>query len=279
MLPPAPNMPAQYQLSGGIRRLALVNVSYALGAVTMKHEDDLDTPFPGAVLPRGRWAKTGISRLPTAGPFDWPTLFHRHAPVVLDLGCGNGWSTIGLALAHLEMDFLGCDVLPLVIRHAVRRANQRGLTNVRFAVADARELLQRLTPQGSVAEIHVYHPQPYYDAAHLHRRLITPEFLALAHGALQPGGKLILQTDNPGYWRYLQSVVSLFFQFEEVTGPWSDAPAGRTRREVLSRRARFPIYRAVGVRRRDLDQQAVMVLADQAPPPVFDADRRLRHEH
>src|SRR5262245_4822389 len=144
-------------------------------------DDDFGIPFPGAVRPREEWTETAIDRLPLDGPFDWPALFGRAAPVVLDLGCGNGRSTIGLALAHPEQNFLGCDVLPVVIRHAVRRANQRGLSNVRFAVADARELLTRLVASGSVAEIHLYHPQPYYDLALVHRRLLTPEFLARAH--------------------------------------------------------------------------------------------------
>ena len=81
-------------------------------------------------------------------------------------------------------------------------------------------------PPGSVAEIHCYHPQPYYDPAQVHRRLITPAFLALVHRSLVPGGLFFVQTDNPGYWRYIREVVPVFFDFHERIGRWPDAPKG-----------------------------------------------------
>ncbi|MFX8797749.1 hypothetical protein ABTM57_20725, partial [Acinetobacter baumannii] len=79
-----------------------------------------------------------------------------------------------------------------------------------------------LIPPHSVAEIHCYHPQPFYDPAQVHRRLITPGFLTLVHRSLQPGGQFFIQTDNPGYWRYIREVVPVFFEFEERPMPWPD---------------------------------------------------------
>ena len=67
-------------------------------------------------------------------------------------------------------------------------------------------------------------------------RLITPEFLALVHRSLSPGGEFFLQTDNPGYWRYMQSVVPVFFEFTPRDRQWPDAPKGRTRREIIALR-------------------------------------------
>ena len=49
---------------------------------------------PGQILPQSEWAKTAVKRLPDAGPLDWPAIFGRTAPVVLDLGCGNGRFTL-----------------------------------------------------------------------------------------------------------------------------------------------------------------------------------------
>ena len=51
-------------------------------------------PIPGHILPESEWAKTAVKRLPEAGPLDWPAIFGRTAPVVLDLGCGNGRFTL-----------------------------------------------------------------------------------------------------------------------------------------------------------------------------------------
>jgi tRNA (guanine-N7-)-methyltransferase len=237
---------------------------------------EFGVPFPGEPVDPSQWTDTAVKRLPTGGRLDWAALFGREAPVVLDLGCGNGRFLIAQALAHPDRNLFGIDVRPVVIRYAVRRANQRGLANVRFAVAEARDLLARLVPPASVAEVHVYHPQPYYDIALVHRRLITPEFLALVHKALAPGGKLALQTDNPGYWRYVRDVVPLFFEFAELEGPWPDAPAGRTRREIIARQQGLPIFRGEGRAKVGLDLAAARRDGASLPPPIFDADRRLR---
>src|SRR5439155_24576741 len=144
-----------------------------------------------------------------------------------------------------ECVHLGVDTLPVVIRYARRRGNQRGLTNLKFAVGGGRELLTEHVAPGSVAEIHCYHPQPYYDPAQVYRRLITPEFLALVHRALVPGGLFVVQTDNPGYWRYIREVAPVFFDFAEQSRPWPDAPKGRTRREIIARSKGLPIFRGV----------------------------------
>jgi tRNA (guanine-N7-)-methyltransferase len=207
---------------------------------------------------------------------DWPELFGREAPLVLDLGCGNGRFLVGSAVWRPECDHVGVDFLPVVIRYATRRANQRGLKNVRFAVCGGREVLEHHTPPGSVAELHCYHPQPYYDPAEVHKRLITPAFLALCQRALAPAGQFFLQTDNPGYWRYVQQVVPFFFEFQEQAGPWSDAPKGRTRREIIALRRGLPVFRGRGRPRLDISGPEAARLAESLPPPLFDADRRLR---
>src|SRR5687767_12597513 len=190
-------------------------------------ETDFGIPIPGKILPPEAWAKTAIKRMPPPGPLDWKTLFGREAPVVLDLGCGNGRFIISSALGRPELNHFGCDILPLVIRYATKRANQRGLVNVRLAVIGAYELLEQYVAPGSVAEIHLYHPQPYKDAAKSERRLITPQFLALVHRALCPGGLFVIQTDNKAYWNYIRRVAPLLFEFDELHEPWSDAPHGR----------------------------------------------------
>ncbi len=233
-------------------------------------------PIAGEILDAARWTQTALKKVPP-GPLDWGALFGRSdAPRVLDLGCGNGRFLLGSAVWRPDHDHVGIDVLPVVIRYATRRGNQRGLTNLRFAVLDAEALLERHVEPGTLAEIHCYHPQPYYDPAQVHRRLITPEFLARVHQCLVPGGQFFIQTDNPGYWRYIRQVVTFFFDFYERIGTWPDAPKGRTRREIIALRRGLPVFRGSGPAKRDLSADEALHLARQLPPPVFDADRRLR---
>jgi len=235
-------------------------------------EYELGVPIPGIILPPQAWARTAIKKLPAPGPLDWEAIFGRRAPIVLDLGCGNGRFVLASALARPGLDHLGLDILPVVIRYATRRANQRGLANVRFAVCGGRDFLEQYVAPGTIAEIHVYHPQPYGDAQKIGRRLVMPDFLALAHRALVPGGLLVIQTDNPAYWRYMAAVIPRFFRFEEQKGPWPDAPEGRTRREIMARRMRLPVFRGFGHPRPELDAAALAALVAELPAPDFAAD-------
>jgi tRNA (guanine-N7-)-methyltransferase len=234
-------------------------------------ETELGVPIPGVILPPERWARTALKKLPQEGPMDWDSLFGRRAPIVLDLGCGNGRFTIASALRRPEMDHLGLDILPLVIRYATRRANQRGLANVRFAVGGAAEFLEKLVAPQSIAEVHVYHPQPYGDAQKIGRRLLTPAFFASVHRSLVPGGLFVIQTDNPAYWRYIAAVAPRLFEFQQQKGPWPDAPEGRSRREIMARGMGLEVFRGWGRPLPGLDEAARQSLVAELPVPEFDA--------
>jgi tRNA (guanine-N7-)-methyltransferase len=200
-------------------------------------ESGFGVPFPGEILPGDRWTRTGWRG--DGRPFDRTARFGRTAPRVVDLGCGNGRYLIGSALARPGCDHVGIDLVQRAVDYAAQRANRRGLTNVRFVVGDAVSwLFERLD---RVDEIHVYHPQPYYEPREAGRRLLTPAFLERAWAALRPGGLLVLQTDNRSYWRYLLEAVAKHFEPRIVPGPWPDAPGGRTRRNWL-REHRTPQY-------------------------------------
>jgi tRNA (guanine-N7-)-methyltransferase len=239
-------------------------------------EREFGVPVAGEILDPSQWTQTALKKLPAEGPLDLEGLFGRKAPLVVDLGCGNGRFLLGSAVWRPDHDHLGVDVLPVVIRYATRRGNQRGLTNIRFAVVDAQRLLRQYLPPGSAAEIHCYHPQPFYNPAQVGLRLITPEFLALVHRTLVPGGLFAIQSDNPGYWRYIRELVPFFFEFHERIGRWPDGPKGRTRREIIALRRGLPVFRGSGTARVGLSEAEAVRLAEALPPPVFDADRRLR---
>jgi tRNA (guanine-N7-)-methyltransferase len=219
----------------------------------MKHrrqiEREFGVPIAGEILDQAQWTQTALKKLPAEGRLDWSTLFGRLAPIVLDIGCGNGRFSIGSAVWRPDYDHLATDLLPVVIRYATRRGNQRGLTNIRFAVIDGLRLLERYIPSASVSEIHCYHPQPFDEPGGIERRMITREFLKLAHDALVPGGLFVIQSDHRGYWEQICRLTPEFFNFQQHDTPWPDAPKGRTRREIIALRRGLRVFRGSGIAR------------------------------
>lgn len=235
-------------------------------------ESTSGVPFPGRPLPRAQWART---RVPLGGKgvrFDWVAVFGREAPRVLDLGCGNGRYLVGSALARPACDHLGIELVPPAVKFASLRAGQRGLAHCKFAWGDATEFVRERCPDASVAEVHLYHPQPYYDAAHVARRQLSPAVLAAIHRVLVAGGLFVFQTDNPAFARYARAVVPALFAWHEVDGPWPDAPEGRTLREITARKQGLEILR-VEARRLALDADEVARRVASLPEPSFDANR------
>lgn len=232
-------------------------------------ETEFGVPIPGEILPEDQWVKTALKRMPLPAPLDWESLFGRKAPIVVELGCGNARYTLLSALRRRDCDHFASDLLPVVVRYATRRANQRGLSNVRIAVCDAQSVMSRFVPESSVAEVHLYHPQPFHDPRQMRRRLVTPRFLADVHRSLTKGGRFYIQTDNPDYWMYMKEVIPSFFGLTEIHEPWADAPEGRSRREILSRSRGLTIYRGEAARRDDLSPEDMARLVARLPLPTF----------
>src|SRR5690349_8243001 len=145
------------------------------------------------------------------------------------------------------MDHLGIELVPPALRQGSLRAGQRGLFHVKFAWGDATEFVALRCPAASVDEVHLYHPQPYYERGKVARRQLTPEVLGAIHRVLRTGGQFVFQTDNPAYMTYARKTVPALFDFKERHEPWPDMPRGRTLREIVARSQGLMIFRAVGV--------------------------------
>jgi tRNA (guanine-N7-)-methyltransferase len=173
---------------------------------------------------------------------------------------------IEAAASHPGRDYLGIEAVGALVEQASREAVRRGLPNARFIATDAAAWLATEAVPGSIDEIHVYHPQPYYDPGQVPLELLSREFFDRAWTLLRPDGLLVLQTDNRRYGKHLLEAVANGFEPRVHDGPWPDAPLGRTAREILARRKGLPILRILARRReRPLERPA--------PAPYFDPTR------
>ncbi|MBL8871158.1 MAG: methyltransferase domain-containing protein [Planctomycetaceae bacterium] len=233
-------------------------------------EIEAGVPIPGIILEQENWTKTGIKQLPAPNSVDWHEIFGRQAPWVVELGCGNGRFAVSSAVRHPEWDHMAVDILPMVIRYATRRGNQRGLNNVRFLVCGGSEFIRDYFVDGSIHQLHIYHPQPYREPGQEQKRLLSPEFLILAHRRLASGGTFFFQTDNPAYWSYFQNAVKPLFEITATPESWEEDPKGRTRREIVAKSQGLSIFRAVATKV-EVDEATYASYLQSAPSAEFDA--------
>jgi tRNA (guanine-N7-)-methyltransferase len=143
-----------------------------------------------------------------AKPLDLNSLFGREAAHVLEIGFGNGDHLVALAAAHPEQDFLGVEVHPPGVGHALLKAQTAGLTNLRIIQHDAMEVLAQQLPAATLDAILVLFPDPWHKARHNKRRLVNPAFAELACSRLRLGGMLHLATDWAPYAEWMLDVLN-----------------------------------------------------------------------
>ncbi|GAC1599800.1 MAG: tRNA (guanosine(46)-N7)-methyltransferase TrmB [Hymenobacter sp.] len=132
----------------------------------------------------------------------WRTdFFPTPYPLTLEVGCGKGEYTVGLAQRHSERNFLGLDIKGERIWRGSTRAAELGLTNVGFVRMRAEALAAQFGP-GELNEIWITFPDPRPRDRDIKRRLTSPRFLALYEQLLTPGGLLHLKTDNANLFDY-----------------------------------------------------------------------------
>jgi tRNA (guanine-N7-)-methyltransferase len=143
------------------------------------------------------WGRFGIE--PGNVLLSTAELFGRHAPLVVEIGFGDGESLAVMANADPEMNYLGIEVHRPGIGHLLLRAEELGLTHLRVMRADAVEVLERQLPDKSIDRIQIFFPDPWHKARHHKRRLIQKGFVTLLARKLKPAGQLHIATDCEDY--------------------------------------------------------------------------------
>ncbi|MDX1892255.1 tRNA (guanosine(46)-N7)-methyltransferase TrmB [Mycolicibacterium sp. 050158] len=145
----------------------------------------------------GRQARDSDGRI--AGPLDTEAWFGRVAPLVLEIGCGTGVSTLAMAAEEPELDVIAVEVYKRGLAQLLNGIDREGLNNVRLIRGDGVDVLEHLLPPASLTGVRVFFPDPWPKARHHKRRLLQPATVALIADRLRPGGILHAATDHPGY--------------------------------------------------------------------------------
>jgi tRNA (guanine-N7-)-methyltransferase len=194
-------------------------------------------PIRSYVLRQGRFSR-GQQRayeelLPRFGiafqraPLDFAAAFGRRAPVVAEIGFGMGETTARIAEEHPEVDYLAMEVHSPGVGSLLRQLEDRGLGNVRIVAHDAVEVLGEMIPAGSLDGLHVFFPDPWPKKRHHKRRLLQPEFVALAASRLKRGGYFHVATDWEEYAQHVLQVLAATPGLVNTAEAYAPRPATR----------------------------------------------------
>ncbi|MCH5225644.1 MAG: tRNA (guanosine(46)-N7)-methyltransferase TrmB [Muribaculaceae bacterium] len=131
-------------------------------------------------------------------------VFNNLSPIVLELGCGKGEYTVGLAQKEPGKNFIGIDIKGARIWTGARQVAEMGLPNARFLRTEI-ENIDRFFAPGEIDEIWITFPDPQMQKSR--KRLTSTRFLKLYGGMLKPDGIIHLKTDSPFLYEYTRRLV------------------------------------------------------------------------
>lgn len=152
------------------------------------------------------WSRFGVDS--GTGLLELDALFARAAPVVLEIGFGNGAQLLHAASNEPERNFIGIEVHRPGVGRLMNGLAEAGLENVRLFQHDAVEVLGQQIPEGSLDEVRIYFPDPWPKKRHHKRRLIQPPLVQLLASRIRPGGYIHLATDWQEYAEQMLAVLS-----------------------------------------------------------------------
>ena len=162
--------------------------------------------------------ETGFHRL------DLREVFGNANPVILEIGSGKGRFLIGTAMERPDANLVGIEKSLHYHRVIRDRVMKRHLENVRLINHDAFLVLRDMIADATIAEVHIYFPDPWPRKKEQKRRIIRPEVLKEIRRVLVDGGVGIYVTDHQEYFEVAAPLIEAEFRAERrIPGP-EDVP-------------------------------------------------------
>ncbi len=153
--------------------------------------------------------------------------FPKKAPLSLEIGCGKGAFSCGMAARYPERSFLAVervtDVMIAALEKAMACSDER-TDNLRFAIANAENLEAFLAPN-TVSHMYLNFSDPWPKKGYAKRRLTHRRFLEMYFRLLKSGGVFHLKTDNTGLFAFtLEELEALSLTPDFVTYDLHNSP-------------------------------------------------------
>ena len=140
----------------------------------------------------------------------WSTdFFKNNQPIILELGCGKGEYTLGLAKKYPHINFLGVDVKGARLWRGCKTSCDDGMKNVGF-IRTQIELIDHYFAPKEISEIWITFPDPQPKGYKSRKRLTSPLFLNRYRNILSKDGIIHLKTDNTSLFDYTLEIIEEF---------------------------------------------------------------------
>lgn len=156
------------------------------------------------------------------------TYFQNDKPIVLELGCGKGEYTVGLAKMFPDKNFIGVDIKGARLWRGAKTAFEQEMKNVAFVRTRIENITSFFGPN-EVSEIWITFPDPQLKRINSLKRLTSSVFLSLYKTLLKPQGIIHLKTDSLPLHQYTRHLVELnelkvYSSTENLYGAVGDDP-------------------------------------------------------
>jgi len=206
----------------------------------------------------------------------WGAFFKNTHPLTLELACGKGEYTVGLAKMYPQHNFLGVDMKGNRIYIGAKKCLEEMITNAAFLRTHIDKLPSYFNP-AEVSEIWLTFPDPQLRKSRATRRLTHPKFIRIYQHILAPGGLIHLKTDSPVLYQFTKWVIDMYglTLLEDIDDihavPIKDELTIRTHYESLdiaqSKRVHYLCFTLPQGPLPDLDDQLLQRIKTEEPTP------------
>lgn len=141
--------------------------------------------------------------------------FQNNYPITLELACGKGEYTVGMAKMFPERNFIGVDIKGARMWKGAKQVQEEKIPNAAF-LRTRIELISEFFEKGEVDDIWITFPDPFPKDSDENNRLTSPMFLDRYRKILKTGGKIHLKTDSASLYDYSCGEMPEMYDYVEL---------------------------------------------------------------